>query len=179
MTDADVEAAQHTKRGEDEQRYPEDAPMGGELGWNGWSMRAITELALLPKGQCEGQDEQSEKAQGRFQYEQNREIEPYAVRVGVPEDEGRPVPGNQNHRNAAQVEPRWHEDPAQRYGGGAVAETVKDVGSRMQGKNEIDQIDGDGGTEDSLKSGTPAESTPDTRFRFSSGLAGENAPTSA
>src|SRR6266436_2658456 len=135
-------------------------------------------LALPPEGQCKGQDQQSEKAQGGFQHEQNREIEPYAVRVSVPEEEGWPVPGNQNHGNAAQVEPRWHEEPTQRYGGGAVAETVKDVGSLMQGKNEIDQINGDGGTEDSLKSGTPAESTPDTRFPFCSGLAGESAPTS-
>src|SRR5207245_8929952 len=124
------------------------------------------------------QEEQCQKAESRFQHEQNREIEPYAMRIGVPEDEGRPVPGNQNHGNAAQVEPRWHEDPAQRYGGGAVAETVEDVGSLMQGKNEIDHINSDGGAEDSLKSGTPAESTPETRFRFGDGLAGESAPTS-
>src|SRR5580704_8895808 len=110
MTDADVEATQHTESGKHDQGYPENAPMDRELCGNDGSICVIA--LLQPQGQCEGQDEQSEKAWSGFQHEQNWKIEPYTVRIGVTQNEGRPAPGNKNQCHASQVQPGWHEKPA-------------------------------------------------------------------
>src|ERR1700724_3919172 len=44
MTDTDVEAAQQTKTGKNDQRHPQDAPMNRKLGGDGWTVPLIAPL---------------------------------------------------------------------------------------------------------------------------------------
>src|SRR5664279_3651361 len=177
MPDAKIESAQQTKDGKNDQRDPQDAPMNRKLTRNRHDVPLVE--PVLPQRKRERQHEQSEKGQRRFQHEQNRKVEPNTVPVTVTQNERRPASGNQYHCYSSQIQPRRHEQPTQRHRGCTMANTVKYIGSLMEGEDEVNHVDRQRSPQNALERGAPARLPPGTGLTFVNRLARHSTPARA
>ena len=89
------------------------------------------------------------------------------------ENESRAVRADGKKEQPAKVEPRRHEQPAQRHPSGAVSNEVERVRGLIQRKDEVKAIDDDGRQPHAFSRPLPALAAPGAEFRLAQRSLGE------
>jgi hypothetical protein len=129
------------------------------------------------QGKQQGKKQQREKSNGSLQNKYNWIVEPYAVRISVPEDEAGPAGSEHYQPHAAEVQPRRHQQASERNPRRTVAQQIKNVGGLVYRENEIENVNGDGCPKDAEASQFPAQFSPAARLPFVTCLSREVKPT--
>src|SRR2546430_2702412 len=119
------------------------------------------------------QRKHGEESESRFQRENNGKVEPNAVRIRAPENEGWPSARDEHPKHASQINHGRQQRAAKEERHGTATQAVQSVSRLMPGKDQIKYVDKQCRAQNALKRCPPPWTPPEPPLAFAFRQAGD------